>query len=348
MRRALPLLALASLALPAHSAASPGVRFGVADEVWLRDGPGTLAERLDTLERLGAEIGRVTVRWEEPAWRRSDAVLVGLRARGIEPVVTLTGPSRWIRARPARAPTFGAFAGAAARRWPWVRRWIVWERPSRAMNAVLYARRALGPAYASIKRATPRARVAAGDGSRAWLSALARTGARLDAYAFRSTRVARPLLGAPVWLTVAGAESGRRGVSEAAQATELSKAAFRAYRLPGVELSLHARVRDGARRNGLFERTGEAKLAANAFSFPLVQSGRRGESAIVWGQVRPRRGPQRFRLQLLQGGETSWLGGVRTTTSRGYFTAVLEAPSGALLRIWSLGDRLFGAPLLLR
>jgi hypothetical protein len=358
MRRALPLLAAGALLLPSGATASPAVRFGLADDAWVQDGPGTLAERLDTLDRLGAGVVRVTVRWERPAWRRADAILRGLRARGIEPVVTLTGPRRWVRARPVRAPTFGAFAGAAARRWPWVRRWSVWEGSNRQLSASAYAERLLGPAYASIKRASSRTQVAAGEtagpGSLAWIRALGRTRARMDAYAHRAADVedvdsvlgaVRRGLGVPVWLTA----SGRRGVSDALQARDLGRSALRAYRLASVEVLLHAFVQDGRlRRGGLFTRTGAAKLAAHAFSFPLAQNGRRGEKALVWGQVRPREGRQRFRLQFVRGGEAIWLGGVRTTTVRGYFTAVVEAPRGALLRVWSVGDRLFGAPLLLR
>jgi len=362
MRFALPLLAAASLALAPGSSASPSVRFGLDDDRWLRDGPRTLAERLDTLDRLGAKVARVTVRWEEPEWQRTDAIVRGLRARGIEPLVTLSGPRRWVVARPARATTFGAFAGAAARRWPWVRRWSVWERPNLELSAGTYARRLLQPAYASIKRASPRARVAGGESAHrdavGWIRALGRTGVRMDAYAHRSAtgaqlgavlrEVRRSLGGIPVWLTATGVETGRRGVSEALQARDLGARALRAYRTPGVELLLHGPVRDAPRRrSGLFTTMGAAKMAAHAFSFPLAQSGRRGESVFAWGQVRPREGRQRFRLQLLQGGETSWLGGVRTTSRHGYFTAVVQAPPGSLLRIWSVADRLFSAPLLL-
>jgi hypothetical protein len=362
MRFALPLLAAVSLALAAGSSASPSVRFGLDDDSWLRDGPGTLAERLDTLDRLGADVVRVTVRWEEPNWRRTDAIVRGLRVRGIEPLVTLAGTHRWVVARPARAPTFGAFAGAAARRWPWVRRWSVWERPNLRLSAAVYASRLLQPARASIKRVSPRARVAGGETAAreavAWIRALGRTGVRMDAYAHRSAtgtrlddvlREVRRSFGAtPVWLAAEGVETGRRGVSEALQARDLGARALHAYRAPGVELLLHGPVRDTpSRPSGLFTTMGAAKMAAHAFPFPLAQSGRRGEAAFAWGQVRPREGRQRFRLQLLQGGETSWLGGVRTTSRHGYFTAVVEAPPGSLLRIWSVADRLFGAPLLL-
>jgi hypothetical protein len=365
MRGGLPLSLLAcaaALVVPGPATASPSIRFGIDDDPWLRDGPGSLVERLDILDRLGAEVVRITLRWEEPSWRQSDAIVRGLQARGIEPLVTLAGPHRWVFARPARAPTFGAFAGAAARRWPWVRRWSVWERPSPRLSATAYARRLLRPARASIRRASPGARVAAGEveptRATAWMRALGRSGVRMDAVAHRSAagaqlapvlrEIRRSLGGLPIWLAVTGVETGRRGVSESLQAREIGATALRLYREPGVELLLHGPVRDGPRRqSGLFTDVGAAKMAAHAFSFPLAQSGRRGELALVWGQVRPREGRQRFRLQLIQGGETSWLGGVRTTSRRGYLTAAVDAPSGSLLRIWSVADRLFSAPLLL-
>jgi hypothetical protein len=363
MRLALPALAAAALAVPAAAGASPSVRFGLDDDAWLRGGPGTLRERLDTLDRLGADVVRVTVRWEEPEWRRADAILSALRARGIEPLVTLAGPNRWVRARPTRVPTFAAFAGAAARRWPWVRRWSIWERPNLQLSAATYASRLLGPAYAAIKRAAPRARVAGGETApvrtRAWIRSLGRTGVRMDAYVHRPVATAalgavlreieRSLGSVRVWLSAYGVETGRRGVSEAGQARDVGAAALSAYRARRIDLLLHRLVQDvPRRRSGLFTSLGAAKMAAHAFPFPLAQSGRRGEAVLVWGQVRPREGRQRFRLQLVQGGETAWLGGVRTTSRRGYFTAVVEAPPGSLLRLWSLGDRLFSASLLVR
>ena len=78
--------------------ASSGVRFGIQDDAWLVHGPGTLDERLDRLEQLGTDLVRFNLHWDqiepvrgEPAWEDSDAVLEGLRARGIPAVVGLVG-----------------------------------------------------------------------------------------------------------------------------------------------------------------------------------------------------------------------------------------------------------------
>src|SRR4051794_8054744 len=105
----------ASLVLSASgsSAASSTrhVAFGVADDAWLTNGPGTLAARLDELGSLGPDVVRFTVRWDQVArkrprsprdpddrayrWGAFDAVLRGLRRHGIDPVVTLFGTPSW-------------------------------------------------------------------------------------------------------------------------------------------------------------------------------------------------------------------------------------------------------------
>src|SRR5918992_2017690 len=104
MRRlALVLIAIASSGLLAQEAsASPGARFGLQDDAWILYGPGRLGERLDTLDRLGVDVVRFTIHWNEiePAqgrfrWRLSDPVLRGLQTRGIQPVVTLVGTPGW-------------------------------------------------------------------------------------------------------------------------------------------------------------------------------------------------------------------------------------------------------------
>src|SRR4051812_3650984 len=62
-------LAAAFVALVAvqPSAASSYAQFGVQDDAWLMYGPGTLDHRLDTLDRLGVKIVRLTVRWDQVA-----------------------------------------------------------------------------------------------------------------------------------------------------------------------------------------------------------------------------------------------------------------------------------------
>lgn len=64
----LPALALSSAG---PVAASPSVQFGVQDDAWLLHGPGTLDARMTELGRLGVDIVRVTLRWDEIAWRKA-------------------------------------------------------------------------------------------------------------------------------------------------------------------------------------------------------------------------------------------------------------------------------------
>src|SRR5918995_1581888 len=92
---------VAALAAPG-AAASNNVRFGIQDDAWLVHGGGTLEERLDRLERLGADVVRFNLHWDriEPTrgayeWEDSDLVLQGLRSRGIPAVVGIVGSPRW-------------------------------------------------------------------------------------------------------------------------------------------------------------------------------------------------------------------------------------------------------------
>ena len=68
---------------------------------------------------------------------------------------------------PRSAATFARFARAAAERFPWVRRWIVWNEPNQRRwlqppSPVLYVTRLLNPAAAAIKSVIPRASIAGG------------------------------------------------------------------------------------------------------------------------------------------------------------------------------------------
>src|SRR3954469_4916264 len=118
------LLALAFAALAAPQAqAAPGVQYGLTDDAWLQQGPGSLQSRLAQLDKLGVRVVRFTVRWDgvassKPAaptdptdsaydWTAPDAVLDGLRAHGIQPIVQLLGTPAWANGgRPSNyAPT---------------------------------------------------------------------------------------------------------------------------------------------------------------------------------------------------------------------------------------------------
>ena len=73
-------------------------------------------------------------------WSRFDAVLQGLRAHGITPLVTIWGSPSW--ANGGRNPNwlprsgFGNFAYAASKRYPWVRLWTAWNEPNTRTFAV--------------------------------------------------------------------------------------------------------------------------------------------------------------------------------------------------------------------
>ena len=131
-------------------------------------------------------------------------MLKGLHARGIEPLVTLYGAPRWANgsAKPNAAPkdsrTFADFAYAAAKRYPFVRKWTIWNEPNQNLylaktSPSMYVKQLLNPGYAAIHRANPRALVAGGVtaprgnshgyGPLAWVKGLAKAHAKLDAYA---------------------------------------------------------------------------------------------------------------------------------------------------------------------
>jgi len=140
----------ASLVASAPASAAHTARYGVQDDAWLMYGPGTLGQRLDTLQHLGVHIVRLTLRWDEIApvkpanqrdpydpsyrWNAYDLALRGLHDRGIPALVTLYGSPAW--ANGGHAPNWlphaglGNFAYAASKRFPWVHLWTVWNEPN--------------------------------------------------------------------------------------------------------------------------------------------------------------------------------------------------------------------------
>jgi hypothetical protein len=215
------LIALAGSALaPSRAAAAPGVQYGLTDDAWLVNGPGTLESRLARLDSLGVEVVRFSVRWDQVArsqpaapadpddpayrWSAIDDALNGLRAHGIAVVLQLVGTPGWAnRGQPSNVvPTsstsFADFAAAAAERYSWIKRWLIWNEPNQARwlrptSAAVYTTRLLNPAYAAIHAAISGAQVAGGGtaprGSTggvspvAWIGGMHAAHARLDAYA---------------------------------------------------------------------------------------------------------------------------------------------------------------------
>jgi hypothetical protein len=208
---ALLVSVLALVCMPAPAEASRYVRYGVQDDAWLAAGPGTLDERLAELRTLGVDVYRFTLRWDQVErrnnvydWSWPDAVIYGLHAHGITPVVTIWGTPGW--ANSGRSPNYAprskwalaGFAKAAASRYrSQVRLWLIWNEPNqrrwlRPTSALTYTR-LLNVSYTAIRRANPRARIgggvtaprgnAGGENPVNWIRAMHRYRAKLDAYA---------------------------------------------------------------------------------------------------------------------------------------------------------------------
>jgi hypothetical protein len=217
------VLALALLVV-APAQASAGAQFGIQDDAWLMDGPGTLTQRITTLQNLGVRIVRFTVRFDQVApqkpanprspdsyeWAGYGDVLDALHASGIPALVTLYGSPRWANgggsAATLPATGFGNFAYAASKRFPWVHLWTAWNEPNSRTFSVpvspsLYVRRVLNPAYAALHEASSANRVAGGVTSPrktptglaplAFMQGMRAAHARLDAYAQNPYPVAR-------------------------------------------------------------------------------------------------------------------------------------------------------------
>jgi hypothetical protein len=220
MRRGVGAAFIAALALlaAAPAGASTNAEYGIQDDAWLLYGPGTLPERLTTLQNLGVGVVRFTLRWDavsptkpangrnpdDPAykWAAYGDVLDALHARGMPALVTLYGSPRWANGGAAanRLPRagFGNFAFAAAKRFPWVRMWTAWNEPnSRTFSVPVspsrYVRAVLNPAYASLHQASSANKLAGGVTSPrktpsgmsplAYMQGMHAAHARLDAYA---------------------------------------------------------------------------------------------------------------------------------------------------------------------
>jgi hypothetical protein len=217
-------LAALAVAVAGHvsptAGAATGAKFGIHDDAWLMSGPGTLTSRVAELDRIGVDIVRFTLRWDAIAtdspldardprdrayrWGRADAVLTALNRRDIPAVVTLVGTPDWANGGfganrpPFNRTAFADFAYAAARRYPFVRHWTIWNEPNQQRwlspsSPKVYVERLLNPAYSAIKEANPTALVGGGVTAPrgnfggvsplAWIEGMGKARARLDAYA---------------------------------------------------------------------------------------------------------------------------------------------------------------------
>ncbi len=224
VRKALVFTAVAaglfagSLTAPSGSSASPYIRYGVQDDAYLGGGQ-SLEPNLKTLDRLGVKLVRFTINWRQVArkkplragnpgdpaydWSKTDAVLKGLRKHRIAVLATLCGTPAWANGGkaanviPRSKSSFGAFALAAAKRYPWITMWEIWNEPNLRRfltpnSPALYVQRLLNPAYAALHGVRRSNRVAGGATSPrptpsglspvAFMRGMRAAHARLDAY----------------------------------------------------------------------------------------------------------------------------------------------------------------------
>jgi hypothetical protein len=419
--------ALVALAATASTAsASSRALYGVQDDAWIEVGSpksGPLEERLATLDRLGVDVVRYTLRWDhvaqrrpkepvDPAdraydWSSADALLAGLHAHGIDVVLTVWGTPRWANGRhkpnwaPRRRSALASFATAAALRYPWVHKWEIWNEPNQRggldpNSPRLYVHRLLNPAVEALHGVDRRNVVAGGATSPratktalsavAFMAGMRRAGARFDVYShhpyprwFGRGRPETPLQTLPCtqWLTMASLQCLRvtvmrdfgpkhiwlteyayktnppdryRGVAPALQARYLAEAARRVYQAPRVDLLINFLVRDepvvGRWASGLYTAREVVKPSFFSFMLPLVEVSRRGGRTTLWGQVRPRSGPQPYLLQRRSRGRWVPVGRIAITGNAGFFTRDVYAARGSKFRIWSLLDDTFSPALL--
>jgi hypothetical protein len=216
------LLAGVAVALltPGEAGASSRIQYGVQDDAWLLYGPEAPEQRIQILQKLGVDMVRMTLRWDlvageaptdpqdpaDPAydWSLYDPILERLQDARIGVLLTLWGTPAWANGdqKPNRMPTsataLASFASAVAKRYPWIRRWTIWNEPNLQLwlqpnSPSLYVGRLLNPTYRALKAIDRRNLIAGGVSSPrrtpsglspiAWLRGMHSAHALLDAYA---------------------------------------------------------------------------------------------------------------------------------------------------------------------
>jgi hypothetical protein len=91
------------------------------------------------------------------------------------------------------------------------------------------------------------------------------------------------------------------------------------------------------------------KPSLQGFKLPFAQMGRQADRAIVWGQVRgARHGRKAYRLEVLQKSVWKPIRPTRLTNEDGVFIRRIRLKRGALLRVWSPGQRRSSVQLRIR
>lgn len=185
VRRVLPFLLLVLALVPATANAAVSRKKAIWGPVEIDS-----QSQFPVYKELGAGIYQTTLNWSEVAslepldardvndpgydWPAEiDTVLSEAKLNGIQVAVTVTGAPEWANGNkpasygPTKAADFAAFVGAAAKRYPTVRLWSIWEGPSRpatfhGASATKYAQ-LLDGAYAKLKAASNRNLVIGGN-----------------------------------------------------------------------------------------------------------------------------------------------------------------------------------------
>jgi hypothetical protein len=161
----------------------------------------------------------------------------------------------------------------------------------------------------------------------------------------------------PIWLTEYGYQTSPPdtflGVPLKRQATLLSRAAMRAWRLPRVTMLIQYLYRDELAvtrfQSGLVFANDRPKPSLYGFRLPVAQMARQGLRAVVWGQVRGGRpGRKPYRLEVLRKNRWKPVGRNRLTNRDGVFVRTIRLKRGALLRVWSPSQRRFSLQLRIR
>ena len=150
-----------------------------------------------------------------------------------------------------------------------------------------------------------------------------------------------------IWLTEYGYQTNPPdtflGVSPTTHAQHVASAARRVELARFVDMLIFFLVRDDESddgwQSGVTTADGTKKQAYTAFRFPLVRTSRNGAVVDLWGKIRPRSGPQPYRLRVLRSGGWSWLGGTRVTDGRGALSVRVRVPAGSVVQLWSVRDR---------
>jgi hypothetical protein len=161
----------------------------------------------------------------------------------------------------------------------------------------------------------------------------------------------------PVWLTEYGYQTNPPdqflGVSPRKQATLLSLADMRVWRLARVTMLIQYLYRDEPQlsrfQTGLVYIDDRAKPSLNGFRLPFAEMKRSGFETVVWGQLRNGKpGRKQYQVQVLRKNKWQPVAGTRLTNDNGVFVRTIRLKRGALLRVWSPKQRFYSLRLRVR